>query len=193
MKVVLLLLCALAITPARADPRQEVQRAFDGVLAAGGFRGYAQGHLFGPELPSLTGEVDVVFPDRIHVRTDQMEFLALPDRAWIRSFGLWVPTDRSMLPVTVFDVAAMRRAIASIRDVHLEGTAKTRQCATHVYRFRSPGQLPGGSGDGDLRVWVCDGSDTNRPARLEATDTQSAEKLVFEFDWSRRPDVHAPH
>jgi hypothetical protein len=190
MKILFALLCVLAIADARADPRADVQRAFENVLAAGGFRGYAQGHLFGPGLPALTGEVDVLFPDRIHVRTEQMEFIALPDRAWVSALGLWTPTDGALLPVTAFDVAAMRKAIASIRDVHEEGTAKAHQCATHVYRFRSSGQLPGGGGDGDLRVWVCEG--TNRPARLEATDTQSTDKLTFDFDWSQRPDVRAP-
>jgi hypothetical protein len=190
MKILFALLCVFAIVDAHADPRADVQRAFDNVLTAGGFRGYARGHLFGPGLPALTGEVDVIFPDRIHVRTDEIEFIALPDRAWVSALGLWTPTDRSLLPVTAFDVAAMHRAIASIRDVRAEGTAKAQQCTTHVYRFRSSGQLPGGGGDGDLRVWVCDGTD--HPARLEATDTQSAEKVIFDFDWSRRPDVRAP-
>lgn len=102
-----LLLCILAPALAHADPRADVQRAFEQVLAAGGFRAYAQGHLFGPQLPAMSGDVDVVFPDRIHARTDAMEFIALPDRAWIRALGVWTATDRSLLPVTGFDRAAM--------------------------------------------------------------------------------------
>jgi len=180
----------LALAPAHADPRATVQRAFESVLAAGGFRGYAQGHVFGPGLPSMSGEVEVVFPDRIHVRTEQLEFIALPQSAWINTFGVWTQTDRALLPVTAFDVAAMRQAIASIKDVRAEGTAKTSQCPAHVYRFRSSGRLPGASGDGDLRTWLCDGS--GRPARLEATDTRSAERVIVDFDWSRRADVRAP-
>ena len=160
-------------------------------LAAGGFRGSAQGRVFGPGLPALAGEVDVLFPDRIHVRTDEIEFIALADSAWINTFGFWTPTDRSLLPVTTFDMAATRRAIASISDARIEGTAKTSQCAAHVYRFHSSGNLPGANGDGDMRAWLCDGS--GRPARVEAVDTRSAEKLVFEFDWAHRPDVRPPH
>jgi hypothetical protein len=190
VKTALALLCLLAIAAAHADPRADVQRAFDGVLAAGGFRGYAQGRVFGPGLPALSGEVDVLFPDRIHVRTDEIEFIALPERAWINAFGLWAPTDRSLLPVTAFDTAAMRQAIASISNVRIEGTAKTSHCAAHVYRFHSSGRLPGAGGEGDLRTWLCD--DSGRPARLEAVDSQSAEKLVFDFDWAHRPDVSAP-
>ncbi len=190
MKILLVLLCAWAAAPAHADPRETVQRAFDSVLAAGGFRAYAQGHVFGPQLPALSGEVDVVFPDRIHVRTDEVEFIALPDRAWINTFGIWVPTDRELLPITAFDPAAMRQAIASIRDVRIEGASRTSQCAAHVYRLRSNGRLPGAGADGDLRVWLCD--DSGHPARLEATDARSGERVIVDFDWTRRAEVRAP-
>ena len=190
VKSIVALLCILVLTPAHADPRTSVQRAFESVLSAGGFRGYAQGQVFGPGLPSMSGEVEVVFPDRIHVNTGELEFVALPQAAWIKTFGVWTQTDRSLLPVTAFDIAAMRQAIASIRDVVVEGTASTNQCAAHVYRFRSSGRLPGGGGDGNLRTWLCD--DSGRPARLEASDTHSAERVIFDFDWSRRANVHAP-
>lgn len=190
VKILVGLVCLLAFTPAHADPRATVQHAFESVLAAGGFRGYAQGHVFGPELPAMSGDVEVMFPDRIHVRTDELEFIALPQSAWVNAFGVWTQTDRSLLPVTAFDVAAMRQAIASIRDVIVEGTARTSQCAAHVYRFRSSGRLPGAGSEGDLRAWLCD--DNGRPARLEATDARSAQHLTVDFDWSRRADVRAP-
>src|SRR5258706_4636210 len=137
LKTLVVLLCLMALTRAHADPRATVQQAFESVLAAGGFRGYAQGHVFGAGLPAMSGEVEVAFPDRIHVRTDEIEFIALPQSAWINAFGVWTQTDRSLLPVTAFDIAAMRQAIASIRDVTVEGTAKTGQCAAHIYRFHS--------------------------------------------------------
>jgi hypothetical protein len=177
-------------TPVHADPRSTVQHAFESVMAAGGFRGYAQGHVFGPGLPAMSGEVEVVFPNRIHVNTGDLEFVALPQAAWIKTFGVWTQTDRSLLPVTAFDVGAMRQAIASIKDVVAEGTASTNQCAAHVYRFHSSGRLPGGGGDGNLRTWLCD--DSGRPARLEASDLHSAERVIFDFDWSRRASVRAP-
>ena len=138
----------------------------------------------------MSGDVEVVFPDRIHVRTDEVEFIALPDRAWINTFGVWVATDRELLPITAFDMAAMRKAIASIRDVRIEGTSKTSQCAAHVYRFRSSGRLPGAGADGDLRAWLCD--ESGRPARLEAADTRSGERVIVDFDWTQRAQVHAP-
>jgi len=184
------LLCLLMLTQAHADPRATVQHAFESVMAAGGFRGYAQGHVFGPGLPALSGEVEVVFPDRIHVRSEAIEFIALPESAWINTFGIWTETDRSLLPVTAFDLKAMRQAIASVRDVRVEGTAKTRQCAAHVYRFHSSGRLPGAGAEGDLRAWLCD--DSGRLARVEATDTGNADHLVVDFDFSRRADVRAP-
>ena len=186
----LLFLCMLAAMPAHADPRADVQRAFAQVLAAGGFRAYAQGHLFGPGLPAMSGDVDVVFPDRIHARTDEMEFIALPNRAWIRTFGIWTATDRSLLPVTSFDGAGMRRAIDSIHDARIEGASKTSQYAAHVYRFRASGKLPGASANGDLRAWLCDGS--GRIARLEATDANTSERVILDFDWSRRATVGPP-
>jgi hypothetical protein len=186
----LLGLCAAAHAHADADARTDLQQAFGQVLDAGGFRARAQGHWFGPGAPAMSGEVDVIFPDRIHAVSDDMEFIALPDRAWVKALGFWTATDRSMLPVTSFDPPAMRRAIASIRDARIEGSSKTAQCAAHVYRFRARGQLPGASADGDIRAWLCDAG--HRIARLEATDTRSNERVVLDFDWSHRASVQAP-
>jgi hypothetical protein len=188
--VPMLLLCLLGAAQAHADPRSDVQQAFEQVIAADGFRAYAQGHVFGPDLPSMSGDVDVVFPDRIHARTDEMEFIALPNGAWIKALGLWTATDRSLLPVTGFDPKAMRQALASIHDVHIESGSKTSQCAAHVYRFHASGKLPGASTDGDVRAWLCDGS--NRIARIEATDARTRDRVILDFDWSRRPSVQAP-
>lgn len=183
---------AVALFPASAfaDARSEVQQSLEQVVAAGGFRARVSGHVFGAGLPAMTGEVEAVFPDRIHARTDELEFVMLPGGAWLSAFGVWTPTDPSMLPVTKFDPAAMRKAIASIRDVREEGTSTTKQCASRVYSFRASGQLPGANTDGSVRLWVCDGS--GKPARLEASDPKAGERLVVDFDWSRPARVEAP-
>lgn len=183
-------LAAFAPTPARADAQANVQASLEQVVAAGGFRARADGHVFGPELPAMAGDIEIVFPDRIHARTDQLEFVVTPGGAWLSAFGVWTPTDRSMLPVTAFDPVAMRKAIASIRDVREEGTSRTAQCASRVYRFRASGQLPGANADGDVRLWVCDGS--GRPARLEAVQSGAGDRLSLDFDWSRRAKVVPP-
>lgn len=180
---------AVAATPPPGDPRTTVQHAFTAVLAAGGFRGQAQGNVFGPDVAPLSGEVDVVLPDRIHVRTGAIEFIAVAGDAWINAFGIWAPTDRSLLPITSFDIAAMRKAIASIDGVRAEGTAHAGGCAAHVFAFRSRGQLPGAATAGNVRAWICDGN--GRLARVDASDAQGS-RLVFEFDWTHRAEVHAP-
>jgi hypothetical protein len=194
MKSVLAVFAFVAFAPAAAwaDARTNVQASLEQVVAAGGFRAHADGHVFGPDLPAMAGEIEVVFPDRIHARTDQLEFVVTPGGAWLSAFGVWTPTDRSMLPVTAFDPVAMRKAIASIRDVREEGTSRTAQCASRVYRFRASGQLPGANADGDVRFWVCDGN--GRPARLEAVDAGAGagDRLSLDFDWSRRAKVVAP-
>ena len=111
VKVLMLFLCALAASPASADPRADLQRAFEGVLAAGGFRGRAGPRAFGPGLPPLAGEVDAVSGS--HSRTNRRDRVHRPTTApgSTRSAS-WTPTDRSPLPVTTFDMAATRRAIA---------------------------------------------------------------------------------
>ncbi|MFT3791795.1 MAG: hypothetical protein QM741_12140 [Rudaea sp.] len=184
------LLGIAAAAQAHADARAEVRRALTQIIDAGGFRGYAQGRLFGLSLPAMAGEIEVVFPDRIHASTDEMEFVAIGARAWIRALGVWTAVDRSLVPATAFDMAAMRSAIATVRDAHVESTARTSQCAAQVYRFRAHGKLPGAGADGDLRAWVCDGS--GRLARIEATDARSGERVVLDLDWSRRASVGAP-
>jgi hypothetical protein len=180
----------LVPTVAFADAQADVQAAFDQVIRAGGFRAHASGRVFGPDLPAMSGSIEVVFPGRIHARTDAMEFIVTPQGAWASALGVWVPADRALLPVTAFDAAAMRKAIASIRDAHEEGTAKTSQCAARVYRFHASGQLPGADADGDMRIWIC--ATSGKPARLEAIATGTRERLIIDFDWSRRAVVEAP-
>jgi len=188
--LIALVLSATLPLIARADARTDVQGAFERVVDAGGFRAEASGRVFGPDLPPMSGHIEVVFPNRIHARTDTMEFIVTPQGAWVSALGVWVPADPSLLPVTAFDPRAMRQAIASIRDVREEGTAKTAQCPTRVYRFRASGQLPGADANGDMRVWICEGN--GRPARLEAADAHSGNQLTIAFDWSHRPRVDPP-
>jgi hypothetical protein len=190
MKRLAVLLLAAVPVLAYADARADVQAALERIIAAGGFRAHASGHVFGPDLPPVAGDIDAIFPDRIHARTESMEFIVTPHGAWVSALGFWTPADRSLLPVTAFDPREMRKAIASIRDVREDGRAKTSQCDTRAYRFRASGQLPGANADGDVRLWVCDGN--GRPARIEASDAAGGGRVIVEFDWSRRPRVEAP-
>jgi hypothetical protein len=183
-------LISVAPMPVLADARTDVQGAFGRVIDAGGFRAEATGRVFGPESPPMSGQIDVVFPNRIHARTDSMEFIVTAQGAWVSALGVWVPADRSLLPVTAFDPAAMHKAIASIRDVREEGTSKTAQCPARVYRFRASGQLPGADANGDMRVWICEAN--GKPARLEAIDARNGKELTVDFDWAHRARVDAP-
>lgn len=183
------MLAALA-APAHADPRGDVQAALERVVAAGGFVGHVNGRVFGPGTPVTAGVIDVVFPDRIHARTEMIDFISMPDGAWINLFGVWTPVDGDQIPITSFAPGAMRKAIASISDVRAEGSVMTSACEQKIYRFRAAGQLPGAEANGDARIWICvkDG----KPARLEATDGGSGAKLDVVFDWSRPAHVESP-
>lgn len=175
---------------ARADPRADVQQALERIVAAGGFRANVTGAVFGPGTPATSGTIDVLFPDRIHARTEVIDFITTPEGAWINLFGVWTPVDRDRIPVTAFSRSAMRKAIASIGDVRAEGTVMTNRCEEHIYRFRASGQLPGATADGDAKIWVC--ANDGRPVKLEATDATSGGRINLAFDWSRRPEVEAP-
>jgi outer membrane lipoprotein-sorting protein len=175
---------------AQADPRADVQQALERIVAAGGFRAEVTGAVFGPGTPATSGTIDVLFPDRIHARTEVIDFITTPEGAWINLFGVWTPVDRDRIPVTAFSRSAMRKAIASIGDVRAEGTVMTNRCEEHIYRFRASGQLPGATADGDARIWIC--AKDGRPVKLEATDAASGGRINLAFDWSRRPDVEAP-
>lgn len=172
-----------------ATPEVEIRQAFERVIDAGGFRARVEGNVFGAGTPAVSGEIDVLFPNRIHVRGQDLEFIVLPSGAWVSALGLWAPTDRNLLPVTEFDAVEMRKAIASIRDVRADGRASTSQCEANAYRFRASGQLPGAAADGDVRAWVC--IDSGRVARIEASEADSG-RVVVDFDWTRRPEVSAP-
>jgi hypothetical protein len=173
-----------------ADPRADVQRALERVVASGGFRAEVTGAVFGPGTPATSGDIDVVFPDRIHARTEAIDFIATPEGAWINLFGVWTPVDRDAVPVTAFSPNAMRKAIASIDDVHAAGSVMTNRCEQHIYRFRASGQLPGATADGDAKIWICETD--GRPARLEAADATGDGRISLVFDWSRAARVDAP-
>ena len=175
---------------ASADPRTEVQRALERIVAAGGFHADVNGAVFGPGTPATSGTIDVVFPDRIHARTEMIDFITMPRGAWINLFGVWTPVDSDRIPVTAFSRSAMRKAIASIADVRAEGTVMTNRCEQQIYRFHAAGQLPGATADGDARLFVC--TNDGRVARLEATDASSGGRINLVFDWSRPPLVEAP-
>lgn len=175
---------------AQTDPRADVQRALERIVAGGGFRAEVTGAVFGPGTPVTSGEIDVVFPDRIHARTEMIDFITVPEGAWINLFGIWTPVDRDRIPVTAFSRSAMRKAIASIGDVRAEGTVMTNRCEERIYRFRASGQLPGATADGDARIWVC--ASDGRPVRLEATDAANGGRINLVFDWSRAAHVEAP-
>lgn len=187
-----IVVAALLAVPALAqtDPRTDVQRALERIVAGGGFRAAVTGAVFGPGTPVTTGEIDVVFPDRIHARTEMIDFITVPEGAWINLFGVWTPVDRDRIPVTAFSRSAMRKAIASIGDVRAEGTVMTNRCEERIYRFRASGQLPGATADGDARIWIC--ASDGRPVRLEATDAASGGRINLVFDWSRAASVEAP-
>lgn len=190
-----IILCALVLTgslagEARADAQAEVRLAFDKVLSAGGFRGHVSGQVFGPGTPVISGEIDALFPDRIHLQGNELEFIVTAQGAWISAMGFWAPTDRSLLPVTGFDMASMSSAIASISGVRDEGRAKSSSCENlRIYAFNASGQLPGTVANGKVRLWVCQAD--GRPSRIEASDPDD-QRVIIDFDWSRQPQVLAP-
>lgn len=186
---IILLGVAMFSANAMADARTDVQAALTRLVDDGGFHARVQGHVFGPDVAPVSGEVDVIFPDRAHVRSDSLEFIVIGEGAWVSAFDYWAPTSRELLPVTAFDPPAMRKSIAAIRDVEDQGTAKTAACPARVYRFQATGSLPGADADGEVRLWVCESD--RRVARLEAKD-RDGQRVVVDFDRTRRPVVSAP-
>ncbi|MGB0132281.1 hypothetical protein [Dokdonella sp.] len=190
-----IVLCGLAMAglssgAACADAQADVRQAFEKVLSEGGFRGHVSGQIFGPGTPAVSGQIDALFPDRIHMQDQTLEFIVTTGGAWISALGYWTPVDRSLLPVTAFDMASMRSAIASISNVRDEGRAKSASCSNlRVYAFEASGQLPGTTANGKLRLWVCQRD--GRPSRIQASDA-SGQQMIIDFDWSRRPRVEAP-
>ncbi|HMM67859.1 MAG TPA: hypothetical protein PKC03_13055 [Dokdonella sp.] len=185
-----LVLAGLPAVQARADAQADVRQAFGKVLSAGGFRGQVSGNVFGPGTPAVSGEIDALFPDRIHLQGEELEFIVTADGAWISALGIWTPADRALLPVTAFDMASMRTAIASISGVRDEGRAKSTSCENlRVYAFNASGQLPGTMANGRMRLWVCQAD--GRPSRIEASESPD-QRVIIDFDWTHQPQVVAP-
>ena len=56
LPVLFLVLAALAAADAHADPRAEVQAALGRIVDAGGFHARVEGHVFGPDVPAVSGD-----------------------------------------------------------------------------------------------------------------------------------------
>ncbi|MBN8483066.1 MAG: hypothetical protein J0L88_15880 [Xanthomonadales bacterium] len=189
LPIALLTVVLLGAAPgAFADARSEVQAALARIVDDGGFRAQVEGHVFGADVAPVSGEVDVIFPDRAHVRGEGLEFIVSGEDAWVAALGYWTPTDRDLLPVTAFDPAAMRKAIAGVREAVDEGEATLPACPARVYRFRASGSLPGADADGEARLWVC--TKDRRAARLQARS--GGQRVTIDFDRARRPVVATP-
>jgi hypothetical protein len=87
------------------------------------------------------GYMNVLFPDRIHARTEVIDFITTPEGAWINLFGVWTPVDRDRIPVTAFSrgtvstsVTAPSRSSRSPRCSLRSTTPPARRCLTRCLR-----------------------------------------------------------
>lgn len=180
-------LCALVLglgcTAAHAGARDEVIAAFMKAFEASRYR------LTVRDLRDEGGEavIDVILPDRFHLRSPEGEFIVHPDGSWMRRGGAWqrVPMDMSYL-IEAYRQPSREEAEASIGEVVLVGEEVVDGCAARTYRYRSDNEAFGsGSRGEEVLLSVC--IRTGLPIRMKPTLQPGSLHYDFEADIDIRP------
>src|SRR6185436_13188084 len=90
----LVLACA---NPARADPKADLLATVDAMGKVGKFKSTST--IKSDDGKTYKTSAEVVWPDRYHIVTDQMEAIILPGKSYIKQGGNWqlMPVDISQM------------------------------------------------------------------------------------------------
>lgn len=170
-----------------ADAKQDLIASFQKMMAKGRYTAQMVTEVKGRSYPS---QLEVVLPDRFHVRSQDSEAVILPEGTWMQVGGQWMKMPINMTQmIRGYTREAMEKGMASIEDVQLVGSEKVGGCTADLYRYRSSGEYMGFKNTGSLVAAVC--RDTGLPVRLVYEGTRN-EKVTVLYDYSREVVIRPP-
>lgn len=186
-----LLLLSISVAPtALAAPREAVLDAFDAVLAAGHYR---------VEVTTVTGkrehvmQLDVMFPNRFHLRSPESEMILLPGGTWMRVEQEWMrmPVDMSKT-VEAYTDRAIQQARRSIADVTQIAEGEVAGCDSLTYAYRQTGEFMGKQADGLVEMSIC--KDSGLPSQIVTRSGTERKPTVVTsvYDFSAEIRIEAP-
>ena len=137
--------------------------------------------------------VEVQWPNRFHMKSDQSEMIILPSGTWMNMDGNWMkmPIDMQKI-IAQFTPEAMRQSMEMTQNVRFVGLDTVNGTPVKVYLYDFDGKVMGirSSGQSKMFLGIADGY----PLRIETTGKamgrDSTTIAEYEYDDSIR--IEAP-
>ena len=144
----------------------------------------------GGKTMNMWAEVD--WPDRYHMRTDDVEFIILPGKTWMKQGGQWqaLPMDMSAM-VKSMSPEAVKQAEANMANVKEIGAETIDGKSTTAYEYDTSMKMMGITAKSHVKVYIDgDGLIVRQESTGEAAGQNSVTKHDYEYDESI--DITAP-
>jgi hypothetical protein len=128
------LLTALCLTSnVFADAKSELMAAYDKTMAVKAFRATSNIVTGKHQMKSVA---EVVWPDRFHITTDDVETIVLPGASYMKQGGKWMklPMDMSMM-TKQFSADAMKKNAEAMTNIKAEGVGNYAGEVCNKYSF----------------------------------------------------------
>lgn len=186
--VMLLLIALGGSRAAHADARAEVLAAYQAAMASSSYRMVIEiNNKRGP----IRSQMDVQLPNRFHMKTDEVEFIVVPEGTWINAGGRWmgVPVDMSK-QMQGFRIEDIEQAATNIPTVEKAGSEDIDGCSSTLYRYAATSNVAGRKSDDDYELAVCDA--TGKPVRLRTTPKSKGDSVIIRYDFDTPISIVAP-
>lgn len=144
----------------------------------------------GGKTMNMWAEVD--WPDRYHMRTDDVEFIILPGKTWMKQGGQWqaLPMDMSAM-VKSMSPEAVKQAEANMANVKEVGSETINGKSTTAYEYDTSMKMMGITATSHVKVYIDgDGYIVRQESTGEAAGQNST--TVHDYEYDESIDITAP-
>ncbi len=173
---------------AQADARAELEAAFVKAMAKKAYRMHIEvENKRGP----YRSQIDVQLPDRFHMRSDDVEFVIVPQGTWMNAGGQWmrVPVDMSK-QVQGYRLDDVKAGMANIKDVQKVGSENVAGCESGIYRYSATSSFAGRTSEDEMDVAIC--GDSGLPVEMRTRPKKKGEAVTIRYDFEAAVDIRPP-
>lgn len=187
------LLAAALLIPlhsAHADARSDIHAAYAAMVKEGRFRTVA--NVDGPKGPEKQ-TVEVVWPDKFHMTSPQIEVIVLPGATFMKQGAKWsqLPVDMSRM-IERYKPQAMKDAFDSVTNVQAIGDSTINGHSAHGYEYDTSVTVQGMTMNSHAKLWV--DSSSGLPVRQETDGEVRGHKShhVADYEYDSGIEISAP-
>src|SRR5678816_216960 len=185
-------LLLLAVPAAHADPKADLLATAEAMGKVGKFK--SSSTITGDDGKVFKTSAQVIWPDRFHIVTEQMEAIIIPGKSYMKQPGSgWqvIPVDLSQM-VAGFRAEAMKDSMASTTNVKELGTSEVNGHQVRGFEYDSSATIMGQTSKAHCKMWldVATGLPVRQEVDGEAMGHKS--KTVQDYDFTSPVKVEAP-